>query len=176
MEILDIFSEHCNLLTQKINKKSENEIVKFIETVVKFYFNFNFENVIKKHIFIDINKKTFLEDLQTDNLSFYRVSTQKVLDEIDEYDDEPEEIDELELLLLNAWDYMLIENKKEALFGLFEQIINILDYYEQFSERLKYWNAILEKELSNQLELLNQNKIDLNYYMTKYNGIEFDQI
>ncbi len=177
MEILDYYKNHCEQLKNKIEEKSEKEISELIMSVLVFYLNFeNFNAIVKKNIDIDICHEKLLEDLRTNNLTFYRIAYQKTLDKIDEYADDYEELEEIELLILAGFDFAIYEDRKLALFHLFDGIINMLDYYEQFSERPEYWNKMLETELSNQLDLLTQNTININFYQEKYNGIVFEKI
>lgn len=176
MEILDIYRNHCDTLKNKIENRTENEIIDLILTVSKFYFNLPFEDIIKKHILIDINQDEFLNDLKANNLSYYRDANQKSLEEINEYDPEYEEIDQIELSVLSGFSDMINENKKESLFRLFDGVITVLDYYEQFSERPQYWNKILEKELCSQIKLLETKKINLKHYTEKYKKDEFEEL
>lgn len=176
MEILEVYRKHCSELKNKIENKTKNEIIDLILAVSQFYFNFPFDKIIKTHIFIDINQDKLLKDLKTDELSFYRDANKKALDGIDLYAPEYEEIDQMELSVLNSFSYMINENKKESLFGLFDEIITVLDYYEQFSDRPQHWNKILEKELKSQVRLINAKEIDLKYYCQIYNEIEFEEL
>ncbi len=178
MDILDVFETHCQQLQKKIADKTLDEINLLIISVLKFYLQFSeFNDIIKKHIFIDLSQKKFLEDLKTDNLEFYRIADKKAFDELDQDDEESYvEYDSMELLLLSGFEYSLHENREEALFYLFDGIINILDFYEQFSDRAEYWNKILAEELANQLQLLDNSEIDLDFYKKKYDKMAFEKI
>ena len=171
---LDEYSQHCDFLKKIIKTKTEKQKREITTTLIEFCFLLpNFEKIIKKHILIDLEKAQLIKNYNEDDLSFYRISSKKAFDAIDEYSDDYEEIESLDLLILNMFENLLIEDKNTCIFNLFNGIIEILDYYEQFSERSEYWNKLLDKELLRQRALLKLENMNSNIYTKVYKTVIF---
>lgn len=78
---------------------------------------------------------------------------------MDEYADDYEEAAAMEIFMVGAFSRAVanLQNTGNVV-RLFVDIINVLDYYENFSDNPVFWNSLLVKEMEAQLEILTQLK------------------
>ncbi|WP_252509444.1 hypothetical protein [Acinetobacter bereziniae] len=111
----------------------------------------------------------------------YQQKIQRSNAAIDEYVDDYEELDEIEVICLDAFAMMVSkQDKSQALVALLSGVIELLDYYQNFSDQPKYWNAILEKEVLFQEQIMNDISthitFDVSIYAHRYQNIEFPDL
>lgn len=141
----------------------------------------DFEKVISKYIKIDIDKNQLISDIKNEHIAYYQREIEKSNAEIDVYSDDYEEPEQIEIFILGAFDHIVSDtNDTKNLVGLLIGIIDTLDYYENFSDKPKYWNDLLEKEVAFQNEILNniksQEVFDTSIYQKRYNKVEFTSL
>ncbi|KAF5294565.1 hypothetical protein FQR65_LT19972 [Abscondita terminalis] len=72
------------------------------------------------------------------------------------------------------------QDKSQALVALLSGVIELLDYYQNFSDQPEYWNAILEKEVLFQEQIMNDISthitFDVAIYAHRYQNIEFPDL
>jgi hypothetical protein len=177
MNILEEYQKHCAFLQTQLSNKSETEKQTLRLTLLNFCFLIpNFEKLVAQHISITLNKTEFVSDIIQNNMESYRSAVTKAEEAIDEYTEDYEELDTIEILTLSMFDAILLEDSSQSVFQLFNGIIELLDYYQQFSDRPNYWNTILAEELQRQKELLATPVVDANYYTEVYKNISFETL
>ena len=78
--------------------------------------------------------------------------------------------------------FMLLSDQHDAqnLIGLFSSIIEVLDYYENFSDDPSYWNGVLAQEIAFQekmmLEITSEKIFDESTYRERYQEIHFTDL
>lgn len=182
MDIVKHIQQHYDNLGVELRKLSIEQIANLKLAVFGFYFLLpNFEEVIKKYIQIDIDKKKLIVDIKTKNVADYRKAIEKSNAETDEYADDFEEAEPIEVFILEAFaDATSDLDDVKSLERLFYGIIDALDCYENFSDNPEYWNSLMEKEIIFQLEILNiiknQDIFDISIYQKKYINVTFNEL
>lgn len=147
-----------------------------------FYFQLpDAVNVIEGHIHGPIDKDRLLEDIRNGTAGRYKEITGKSNDDLDEYADDYEELEQIPIYILDAFDHAVDDNpSSDGVVALFLGIINTLDYYENFSEEPEYWNGVLEKEVVFQKQLLatleSGNELDTSIYQHRYGDVTFVEL
>lgn len=180
MDAAAIINEHTKMVQQGLLAASAEQRKNLTKTLLGFYFLLpGFEQTLGYYLKININKQSLIHDLENDRLENYRNAIEKCHAAFDEYADDFEEADRIDILIIEAFSNAISDLKNTAnILGLFIGIIDILDYYEAFSDNPEYWNSLLENEISYQRKLLaglktNENLNSLSY-PERYKAVLFD--
>ena len=182
MDIVKHLKKHTERIHSQLLNASIKERQLLKTTTLRFYFLLpDFENVVHQHLKITIDKDQLVSDIVEGHLEKYQKAVEKSNAEIDEYGDDFEELEQMEIFILEAFENATSSSEDiHSLEKLFTGIIDVLDYYENFSDRPEYWNSLLEKELSFQIELLNLLKspedFDSFIYQKRYEDVDFSEI
>lgn len=182
MDIVRHIQQHYENLHIELSKSSSEQKKNLKVATLSFYFLLpDFEEIIRKYIRIDIDKKQLTSDIKNRNVEKYQKAIEKNNAEIDEYSDEFEEAEPIEIFILDAFENATSDlDDLKSLEALFYGIIDTLDYYENFSDNPEYWNNILEKEVAFQNEILNTIKtkdiFDTSIYQIRYENVEFSEL
>lgn len=179
MDIVKHIAQHTENLDLELKNVSLAQRKNLKISLLGFYFLLpEFESVIKKYIQIDITKEQLLDDIANDNLDEYRKADDKSNAEVDVYAEDYEEPEPVEIFILDAFSHAISSLNYENLVFLFVGIIDVLDYYENFSDEPEFWNDLLEKEVEFQNDILEKLKlndpVDASIYYEKYKGVDFD--
>jgi len=184
-KMIDIV-KHIKKLTENLQKGFKDLSVEQVKQLklmaLVFYFKLpRWQMVIEQYIKSPIDKEKLIADINRESTTSYQEIMEKSTAEVDEYADDFEELEQIPIFILDAFDNAVADNnKKESVVALFLGIIDTLDHYENFSEEPEYWNQLLEKEVAFQSELLIQlqSKVQLNIsiYEDRYKMVEFPDL
>lgn len=179
MDIVKHIKQHTENLQTVCDRLTAAQLKNLKLAAIGFYYQLpGFEAVINKYIKISIIKDRLTADIINGNLENYQTAIAKTDAEMDEYADDYEEPEALDIFILEALDNAVTTTHNPAnVTGLFIGIINTLDYYENFSDEPAYWNNLLEQELAFQNELLitagKDALSDHSVYQKRYKDIDF---
>lgn len=178
MDIVKHIKQHTENLQTVCDRLTAAQLKDLKPVVMGFYYQLpGFEAVIKKYIKISITKDQLTADIVKGNLESYQTAIEKTNAELDEYADDYEEPEALDIFILEALDNAVADTSAANLVSLFTGVINTLDYYENFSDEPGYWNNLLEQELAFQLEILStmeSNKpLSASIYQERYANVDF---
>lgn len=182
IDIVQHIKQHSEGLKEGFANLSLEQVKQLKLMALNFYFLLpGAKIVIEQYIHSPLDKEKLIADILNDNTTHYQEIMEQATAAVDEYADEYEELEQLPIFILNAFDHAVAEHTKtESLVELFLGIINTLDYYENFSEEPKYWNRQLEEEVTFQIELLQQLKtlaiLDTSIYADRYRGVDFVEL
>lgn len=182
MDIVKHIKQHTEYLHTELITTSPEQRQRLKIIALDFYFLLpGFENVISKYIKIDIDKNQLMSDIGNGNVTNYQKAIEKSNAETDEYSDDFEEAEPIEIFILDAFANATSDiDDLNSVEGLFTGIIDTLDYYENFSDNPQYWNDSLEKEVAFQTEILNKLKsqkiFDISGYQKRYENVEFNEV
>lgn len=177
MDIVKHIGKHTENLQKGLERSSIEQRKSLIIALLKFYFLLdNFEQVIAKYIRIEIDKNRFISDLRNENVQQYKEAIAKSADGMDEYADDYEEPGPVEIFVLDAFSCAVSDVKNAGnVTGLLTGVIDVLDYFENFSEEPEFWNDVLEKEVRFQNEILSETDLrktfDPSIYHERYEEI-----
>ncbi|WP_157956046.1 hypothetical protein [Flavobacterium kingsejongi] len=182
MDAAALINEHTKMVQQGLLSVSAEQRKNLTNTLLGFYFLLpGFEQTLRDYLKINIDKQNLINDIKNDRLEKYRSAIEKCHATFDEYADDFQEVDRIDILIIEAFSNAISDLKNAAnTLGLFIGIIDILDYYEAFSDNPEYWNNLLENEISYQRELLaglktNENLNSLGY-PERYETVLFDTL
>ncbi|MBJ9951734.1 MULTISPECIES: hypothetical protein [unclassified Acinetobacter] len=179
IDIVKIIDLHTFALKQSIEQASIEQRKSLVKAIFSFYEKLPlFYFYIEKNYKITINKSQLFDDIDHELLIDYQQKIQRSNAVIDEYTDDYETLDEIEVICLDAFAMMVAkQSKSQALVALFSAVIEVLDYYQNFSDQPEYWNAILEKEVLFQEQIIHDISshiiFDSAIYTSQYQNIEF---
>ncbi|WP_336932457.1 hypothetical protein [Acinetobacter bereziniae] len=182
IDIVKIIDLHTFALKQAIEQASIEQRKSLVKALFSFYEKLShFYVSIEKNYQITINKSQLFNDIDHELLIHYQQKIQRSNSAIDEYADDYEELDEIEVICLDAFAMMVSnQHKSQALVALLSGVIEVLDYYQNFSDQPEYWNAILEKEVLFQEQIMNDISthitFDATIYAHRYQNIEFPDL
>lgn len=182
MDIVKHINQHTENLKKGLADSSFEQRKSLTVALLGFYFQWSdFESIISKYIKIDINQSQLISDINNQNVEKYQEANEKSIAETDVYSDDYEEPEPIELFILDAFANATDRLKNtNPLVGLFIGIIDLLDYYENFSDEPEFWNTCLEKEVEFQNEMLihlhSIETFDPLLYQKRYDKIEFGRI
>lgn len=182
MDIVKHIKQHTENLQKGFENASPVQRKNLKLAALWFYFQLpNFELTISKHINIAITKAQLITDIDDGKVSQYRRANEHSKAEIDVYAEDYEELEQIEIFILDAFDYAIAEEEDVAsLVGLFIGIIDTLDYYENFSDEPEYWNALLAAEVAFQNDMLSklelQDNLDMSAYQKRYVDVDFNEL
>ncbi|TDQ79466.1 hypothetical protein [Sphingobacterium yanglingense] len=179
MDIVKHITTHTERLRADLAQASSEQLQGIRTMTLRFFFLLpDFEGIVRQYINIEINREQLLADIDSDTLEYYQQAIEVSNAQVDVYADDYEELEQLELFVLNAFEYATTgSNPMDAAVNLLLEIIDTLDYYENFSENPEYWNKLLEEEIAFQNELLEQVKanerIPMDSYDQRYRKVPF---
>jgi len=182
IDIVKHIKKHTESLQQSFKNLSVEQVKQLKLMALVFYFKLpRWQMVIEQYIKSTIDKEKLIDDIIKESISSYQEIMEKSTAEIDEYVDDYEELEQIPIFILDAFENAVADNnKKESVVALFLGIIDTLDHYENFSEEPEYWNQILEEEITFQSELLMQlkSKVQPNIliYEDRYKMVEFPDL
>ncbi|WP_034762996.1 hypothetical protein [Chryseobacterium gregarium] len=181
MDIVKHIKQHTEHLQKELKNYSAGQRADLKAATLGFYFQLpGYEEVIGRYLGISIDRKQLIDDIYRENVNNYHKVIEKINAETDVYSDDYEEPDPVEIFMLSSFDNAVSGlEKTESSVGLCIGIIDTLDYYENFSNQPAYWNALLEKEVAFQNEMLkalkSQNDYDISVYHKRYHHVEFGE-
>ena len=182
MNIVQIIDQHTFALKRAIEQASLIQRKSLVIAIFGFYQRLpHFESIIERHYQIRIDNKQLLKDIELENLSVYQSQIKQANASVDEYAEDYEELEATQMIALDAFS-MMVSNQKNSknLVALFSGIIEVLDYYENFSEDSAYWHQILEQEITFQKQIMNEISenviVDESIYVQRYQAIEFPDL
>ncbi len=179
MDIVKHIKQHTENLQNGLIATSSEQRQNLKVAALGFYALLpDFEEVVRKYIKIYFDNKQLISDIKNENVENYRKACDKSNAEIDPYSDDFEELEQIEIFILGAFENLVSETENiGSLVGLFIGIIDTLDYYENFSDQPEYWNDLLEKEVAFQNEILTTLKtkgtFNTSIYQKRYGDVEF---
>ncbi|MDN5490869.1 MAG: hypothetical protein L0G57_11040 [Acinetobacter sp.] len=182
MDIVKIIDQHSFALRQAIEQASLEQRKSLVKAVFAFFEKLpTFQSAIEQNYQIKIDKKQLFHDIDQENLIDYQKQIRQLNALVDEYADDYEELAAIEVISLDAFFLMVSnQNKSQHLVALFNAMIEVLDYYENFSENSIYWNEVLEKEILLQEQIIKQIAthiiFDESIYCVHYQTIEFPDL
>jgi hypothetical protein len=182
IDIVKHIKNHTESLHKGFKNLSAEQAKQLKLMALVFYFKLpRWQMVIEQYIKSPIDKEKLIDDIIKESTTSYQEIMKKSTAEVDEYADDYEELEQIPIFILDAFDNAIADNKnKESVVALFLGIIDTLDHYENFSEEPVYWNQILEEEVAFQSELLMQlqSKIqpDISVYEDRYKMVEFPDL
>lgn len=182
MDIVNQINGHIKNLDQGLANSSFEQRKSLMIAILGFYFQWdNFEEVINTHVHININKNQLISDINNNTVRDYKEAIEKNNTETDVYSDNYEEPDQIDLFILDAFATAVSDvNSVKNIVTLFIGIIDVLDYYENFSADPEFWNNLLENEVAFQNEILiklKSNKtFDPSIYKKRYHEVQFAKL
>lgn len=179
IDIVKHIKKHTENLQKGFKNLSVEQVKQLKLMALVFYFKLpRWQKVIEQYIKSPIDKKKLIDDIINESTTSYQEIIEKSTAEVDEYADDYEELEQIPIFILDAFENAVADNKKkESVVALFLGIIDTLDHYENFSEKPEYWNHLLEQEVGFQNEILmaveKNEPLDIWIYQKKYNGVEF---
>lgn len=182
IDIVKYINKHTESLQKGFANLSIEQVTQLKLMALGFYFQLpQSKTIIERYINSPIDKEKLIEDIVKGSTSSYQEIMEKSIAALDEYADDYEELEQIPIFILDAFENAIADHKKkESVVGLFLDIINTLDYYENFSEEPDYWNELLEKEVAFQSELLlqleSQVPLDTAIYEKRYKKVGFTDL
>lgn len=181
-DILKILSTHTFFLENNLKLIELNQRKNIGLSFAKFYFLLpNVSECLEEHLKIKVSEEQFIADLRNDNLQYFKDALQKYDAETDSYSEDFIELEPMEINILSGLENCLYSSEKpQTTISNFLLIIDVLDYYENFSDNPKYWNKLLEHEIKSQQEIVqrmeNGEIMNENIYIDRYKEVPFDKI
>ena len=119
--------------------------------------------------------------LSAKNIGHYELLIKKSLDEMEEYADDFVEMEQLDIFVLAGFEQCIkgVNNSDDLVYAA-ENLINILDFYEQFTDEQEYWNNLLEQEFIGQKEfvddILKGKPVNIDSYHEFYENVNFESL
>lgn len=181
-DIVSVISTHTAFLEDKLKQLDLNQRKSIGRAFIRFYFLLpETKECIKHHLKIDIEEDTLLNDLENDTLQYFKDALKNYNAEIDEYADNFEELEPMEVNIISGLENCVNSSVKSdyAVYN-FLLLIDILDYCENFSDNPEYWNNLLKEEIEFQKKIAEQiyngETIDENAYFERYQEVPFNEI
>ncbi len=179
MDIVKHITAHTENLRRGMVDASDEQLRDLKVATLSFFLLLpDFETIVQQHINITVNREQLFDAIASDSLEHYQEAIQASNAGVDVYADDYEELEQLELFVLNAFEYATAgANQSDAVVGLLLEIIDTLDYYENFSDTPLYWNKLLELEVAFQNDILEQikanGKLRTDSYQERYKEVTF---
>lgn len=179
MNIVQIIDQHTFALKHAIEQASLMQRKSLVKAVFGFYEKLpHFYQTIEQYYHIHIENNQLLKDIDQENLALYQNQIKLANAEVDEYSDDYEELEAIQIIALDAFSMVVSnQNKSKNLLALLSSVIEVLDYYENFSDDPAYWNQVLEQEIIFQKQIMNEISenviVDESIYVQRYQSIEF---
>ncbi|MEQ7802071.1 hypothetical protein ABDJ41_19905 [Pedobacter sp. ASV1-7] len=146
MDIVKHIKQHTENLQNVFGRLSAEQAKNVKLAVMEFYYLLpGFEEAINRYIGINVSKNQLRTDILNQKTESYSQAIEKSNAEVDEYADDYEELEQISIFILDAFENAVADTKKKAsVVALFLGIIDTLDHYENFSEEPNtgtiYWN------------------------------------
>jgi hypothetical protein len=182
MDIVKIIKQHTENLHKGLSEASIEQRKSLVKAVLGFYFLLpDFNETINQQLKISVNQQQLINDIENDKLQEYRAAMEKANAEIDEYADDYEEPEAMEVFIVYGFSNAVADLQNAGnVVELFVGIINVLDYYENFSDSVVFWNSLLTKEVAYQSAILAELKekplFDSSIYKERYKNIVFGKL
>lgn len=181
-DIVSVISKHTAFLENKLLQLDLSQRKSIGKAFIRLFFLLpNAKECIKHNLKIEIEEDKILSDLENNNLQYFKDALKNYNAEIDEYADNFEELEPMEINIISGFENCVnaFQKSEYALYN-FLLLIDILDYYENFSENREYWNNILKEEIEFQQRIAEQisngESIEENIYLERYKNIPFEDI
>ena len=182
VDILNEIEGHKLTIHKNIKKLPQAKIYILSAWICKFLLRLpNAVKILNKYIKITDDENTIIQKIINGNIHDY----EKLFEEfskIDVYDENFEELEQLEIIILAGIDSCIkgLNDPNMLVGSLVDIIINLFDYYEQFSEKPEYWNKLKKEEMEIQKkyteELSREVFLTIETYHEKYNLVDFGKI
>ncbi|MBW1657949.1 hypothetical protein [Flavobacterium quisquiliarum] len=178
-DIVSIISKHTAFLEDQLKQINANQRKSIAIAFAQFYFLLpDVTECLEEHLNVKITKEQFIADLKNDNLQYLKEALQKYDNDIDPYSEDFVELEPIEINILSGLENCIYNPEKpQNAPSNFLLIIDILDYYENFSDNPEYWNKLLEEEIQFQREITermaNGEIPEENLYYERYKNVDF---
>lgn len=179
MDIVKHIKKHTELLQNTFASISTEQVKQLKLMALQFYFQLpQSQTIIEQYIKSPIDKEKLIAAIINGQTKDYREIMEKSTADVDEYADDYEELEQIPIFILNAFENAVADDKdKQTVVQLFLDIINTLDHYENFSDEPAYWNNLLEAELKLQNEILSiatkNGTLPIAVYQERYKDVDF---
>lgn len=181
-DIVSVISKHTIFLETQLKQIKANQGKNIAIVFAQFYFLLpDVTECLEEHLNVKITKEQFIDDLENDNLQYLKEALQKYDNDTNPYSEDFVELEPMEINILSGLENCIYNTEKpQNATSNFLLIIDILDYYENFSDKPEYWNRLLEEEIQFQKEiaekLSNGENLNENVYFERYKNVSFDEI
>ncbi|KAF2509087.1 hypothetical protein [Flavobacterium foetidum] len=181
-DIVSVISKHTAFLEDNLKALNPNQKKSIGCAFAKFYFLLpNVSECLEEHLKIKITEEQFINDFKNNNLQYFRNLLKNYDAETDPYSEDFVELEPMEINILSGLENCAFCLEEPQInMSNFLLVIDILDYYEDFSDNPEYWNKLLEEEIQFQKEiaerLSNGENLDENIYYERYKNVPFDEI
>lgn len=182
MDIVNHIKKHTESLQNGFESLSADQIKALKLMALGFYFKLpHWQKVIEQYTNIPIDKQKLVQEINEVSTTAYQEVMEKRTAEMDEYAEDYEELEQITIFILNAFENAVADNHiTECAVSMYLDIINTLDYYENFSEDPDYWHQLLEQEVEFQSALLTELpspiKLNMATYEERYREVEFPNL
>ncbi|WP_149205919.1 hypothetical protein [Flavobacterium johnsoniae] len=181
-DIVSVISKHTAFLEDKLKQLDLNQRKSIGKAFIPFYFLLP-ETVecIEHHLKIKISESKLIEGLENNTLQYFKDALKNYSIYIDPYADDFEELEPIEIDIICGLENCINSIEKEEYITYnFLLLIDILYYYQDFSENPEYWNNLLKEEIDFQQKIVEQisngTVIDESIYFERYKEVKFDEI
>jgi hypothetical protein len=182
IDIMKEINNHKSILSNNIKNMNKEKIGVLSAWICNFLLELpnaiiSLNNIIK----INDSKNMIIKNILNKNIKKYKELFKNYYNETNEYDENYENINQIEITIIGGFELCIKGLTEEhLLIDALVQIINLLDYCEQFSENKEYWNNLIEKEVEIQrkyTEELSKNMVlTIETYREIYKGVKFNII
>lgn len=182
IDIIKIIKPHTVFLETQLVNTNLDQRVRMAACMARFFLKLpSLKTCFATHLNIEIEDEKLITDILNEDTALYRDAFKRFDDSVDPYADDFEELDSFELVLLEGIDSCTNTMEQPVhLAQVFVNVIDTLDYYEQFADDPDYWNQILQKEIAFQKttidRLIKGEQIELDTYSKRYKDVEFEQL
>lgn len=181
IDIIKTIKPHKLFLEQQLAQTTLAQRLSATASIVRFFLKLPLKACFAKHLNIDIDDEKLVSDILNHDTGFYREAFKRFDEGMDPYADDFEELDSFELLLLEGIDSCTETMDQPAhLAQVFVNVIDTIDYYEQFSYDPDYWNLILADEIKFQKAIIDRlgkgEHLELDAYSKQYQNVVFEEL
>jgi hypothetical protein len=182
MDIVKQIDQHTKSLVDRLVNSSLEQRKSLAISILGFYFQLpKFKETIHKYIGIKVSRDQLISAIDSGQIQNYQEAIEKSNADIDVYADNYVEPEQIEIFILDAFANASSDLKfTTKVVALFIGIIDILDYYVNFSDRSEFWNNLLEKEVEFQNEVLDRLQLkqtfDAYMYQKRYKKVDFTEL
>ncbi len=178
-DIVSIISKHTALLENNLKELYPLQNKRIAFAFAQFYFLLpDVTECLENRLGIRTTKDQFIKDLENNTIWYIKEALEKYDAETDEYADDFVELEPMEVNILSGLENCIYSlEKPQNVISNFLLIIDIIDYYENFSDKPEYWNRLLEEEIQIQREITermaNGEIPEENLYYERYKNVDF---
>lgn len=181
-DIVSIISKHTAFLEDKLKQLDSSQRKSIGKAFIRLYFLLpETAECIEHHLKIKIQEDTLLNEVENNNLQYFKDALKNYSISIDPYADDFEELEIMEINIISGLENCInsAEKPEYAVYN-FLLLIDILDYYQNFSESPQHWNNLLKEEIEFQQKIVEQISkgeiMDENSYFDRYKNTPFNEI